>query len=102
MAVTVADISPGGSVNRKIFSVIKTADADAAAVIVHALGAVPEEAVIVARGVKCYPDGATTQSPFIGVIDATNVNVTMATGAGSGDAAIQFNVIVRLAHSLTR
>jgi len=102
MAITVADISPAGSKNRKIFSVIKSADGDASATIAHGLGVTPEEAWIVPVGAQAYPGGATGQNPRVTAKDATNVTIGLDTGAGSGNAAAQFHVIVKRPHSIMR
>lgn len=95
MAVTVAVITQGTLFHKS--SVIATADADVAAVIPHGLPGVPDE-VIIER-----VDAAAILSDWIlGVIDDTNVNLIATSAVSSGDAAIQINVIAKIAHSIVK
>src|SRR3970040_3040150 len=89
-AVTVATITNG--VNFKKFSVIATAQADAAAVLAHGLGGRPgfvaADLVIILIPVLTLVTALSGWT--VGVVDATNVNLVKSTAsAGSADAAIQ-------------
>jgi len=93
MAVTVTAVRTGP--NQSIANVETDADADVAAVIPHGLGAVPEQVHLEPLLVEYY-----LNEPIIGVVDDTNVNLTLANAVGSGTAGNQIQVIISRPHSL--
>lgn len=99
-AVTVATVFNG--VNRKIFSVIATADGDVAAVIPHGLGLRPGFLTTSLRII--FVPTITLVSALsgwtLGVVDATNVNLVATAAAGSGNVGVQLLVEVALPHSI--
>jgi predicted GTPase len=102
-AVTVAVVTAGTAYRK--FSVIATAQADAAAVLPHGMGALPG---FVAADLCIVLIPAETLVAFlsewtVGVVDATNVNLVKSTAAaGSASANVQLFVVVMLPHSLIK
>ena len=95
MAVTVTAVRTGPT--QSIANVEATADADVAAVFPHGLGAIPEQVFITPLLVESY-----LSAPIVGVVDAVNVNITMAATVGSGAVGDQFQVIAHLPHTIIR
>ncbi len=102
MAVSITNIFQG--VDASVNNITATADADAVATVPHGLGAlpfIPTEAWVV---------GILTQGPALnppksvglGAIDAVNVNITMGTIVGSGNAAPQLRVYCKRPHTIGR
>jgi hypothetical protein len=99
MAVTITNIFQG--VDASVNDIIATADADAAATIPHGLGSlpfIPTEAYAMGRLV-----GAAVPK-FVGLtsIDGTNVNLTLGTAVGSGNAGAQLRVYRKRPHTVGR
>lgn len=98
MAVTVvADAVNATQPNIKKWTIQATADADVAAVIPHGFASIPQLVFFTALQPEFY-----LSAPLIGVVDATNINVTMSNAVGSGDAAPQIQVVAFTPHTRTR
>lgn len=95
MAVTVTPVVAG--VTAKSWDIIATADADAAAVIPHGFGAIPEAIQLTPLLAAAYTSVWT-----LGVVDATNINLVKGTGGGSGTANAQLRVNAQLPHSIVK
>lgn len=90
MAVSTAEV--GSGVDTRIFDVIATADADTTATIAHGFQSTPEYAILT----WLTPAAASARlSLWTAALDATNVVLTKATTAGSGNAAAQVRVVVK-------
>ncbi len=94
MAVTVNNVLAG--TDTKIATVIATADADTTATIAHGLGAVPLEVYFT----PLLQAPAALSLWAVTTIDATNVVLTKATTAGSGNAGAQIRVVIKRPHSI--
>lgn len=101
MAVTITEINAGpqaGAQAVRIYDVIATADADTTATIAHGMGVAPEDIQLtpLLQAVALLAGWAVTTK------DATNVILTKATTAGSGNAGASVRVVVRRPTVLTR
>lgn len=90
MAVTVTEVFRNSIM--AVFNVEATADADAAAVIVHGLPGIPV--------VQTTPHGTAAQVALttwgVGVVDVTNINLACGIGVGSGFAGTSVSVVAML------
>jgi len=95
MAITVTNIFQG--TDSSINDVIASADADAAAVVPHGLGAAPAEISFRPLLLAYY-----TKQWATGVVDATNINCVMGVAVGGGNAAAQVRITARRPHTIGR
>lgn len=80
---------------RATFDVTATADADTTHAIAHGLGVDPDLVIL-----EPLSSNAGLSLWFVPSHDATNVNITKGTGAGSGNASAQLRVHVIKLHSI--
>lgn len=92
MAVTVTNVRT--TAEQLVADVEATADADVAAVIPHGLQAAPSRVTLVPLAAEFY-----VSNWYVGVVDATNVNLVCTNAVGSGAVGDQVRVLVDLSYS---
>lgn len=95
--VTITTVLAGTDMS--VFDVVASADGDAAATIVHGLGAAPLEVQLLpmlSLALTALPMWAAP----LATIDATNVVLAKLTSTGSGSATKQLRVICKRPHSI--
>jgi len=100
MAVTVAAVTQAAGYpprnQTSVWDITATADADTTATITHGLVGTPQDVQITPQLVA----PALLSGWAVTGYSATQITLTKATTAGSGNAGVQVRVIVRVPHSI--